>query len=131
MRLPAFAPPEAEGARIHPDLFDRPLDEIGTMTPPPLAHVPDNVREKMLKLASEMLLEAGEHGLGFDEVRLAAETRGWLTGAERGSALSFGSKLMLVAGGVPVRSRRTKIKASARRRIRVYVHRKFRPVPED
>jgi hypothetical protein len=92
--------------------------------------------ERLQRLAVELLERAGAHGCGFDDVRIAAETRGWLTGEENGRFLSFGSILMKKAGGVPLRTRRSKHKQSQRRRITVFVlpqfmrlDAQFRPVP--
>lgn len=85
------------------------------------------LKARLLTLAREMLLHAGEHGVGFDEVRMAAETRGWLTGSESGRFLSFGALLMQKAGGRVVRYRKSLHRASHNRRVAVYVHRDYLP----
>jgi hypothetical protein len=80
------------------------------------------LKAAMQELAHEMLLAAGGHGVGFDDVRLEAQKRGLLTGHENGRFLSFGSPCMKAAGGVVVRFRRSKHAESQRRRVAVYVH---------
>jgi hypothetical protein len=89
------------------------------------------LKQRIQALASELLLSAREHGVGFDEVRHAAETRGLLTGHEAARFLSFGSQLMRSAGGVPVRYRRSRHAAAQRRRVAVYVHQSFLPSDEN
>lgn len=89
---------------------------------------PKELKARMQKLAVDMLMSAGESGVGFDEVRHAAETRGWLTGRESGRFLSFGASMMAAAGGVAVRYRRSRHAASQRRRVAVYVHKSYIPV---
>lgn len=88
------------------------------------------LKKRIQSLAHEMLLAAKEHGVGFDEVRHAAETRGILTGQESGRFLSFGSPCMKAAGGVVVRFRRSRHVQSQRRRVAVYVHKSYIPPNE-
>jgi len=83
------------------------------------------LKSKIQAIAHELLLDAGDHGVGFDEVRHAAETRGLLTGHEAARFLSFGSSLMKAAGGVAVRYRRSRHASAQRRRVAVYVHKSF------
>lgn len=89
------------------------------------------LKAKIQALAREMLIAAQDHGVGFDEVRHAAETRGLLTGEEDGRFLSFGSPMMKAAGGVVVRYRRSRHRNSQRRRVAVYVHRMYEPAPVE
>lgn len=88
-------------------------------------------RAKLQKLANEMLIASKEHGIGFDEVREAAETRGWLTGKEPDRSLSFGSAIMKKAGGVVVRHRKSRHPNAHGRLVAVYVHKQYSPLPYD
>lgn len=84
---------------------------------------------RLRTLATELLERAGAHGVGFDEVRMAAETRGWLTGHEMGRFLSCGDGVMRGARGkrgFVARYRRSLHKNSQRRRVAVHVHERFR-----
>lgn len=86
--------------------------------------------EQIRKLAEQMLNDAGEAGVGFDEVREAAERRAILTGAEEDRFLSFGAAMMKKLGGVPIRYRQSRNRQAQRRRVAVYVHKKFHPDAE-
>lgn len=88
------------------------------------------LKARIQRLAHELMIGAKEHGVGFDEVRLAAETRGWLTGEESGRFLSFGSPCMKAAGGIVIRYRRSMHRQSQRRRVAVYVHKSYVPPNE-
>lgn len=85
------------------------------------------LKARLLELAKELLMRAGELGIGFDEVRFAGETRGILTGHESGRFLSFGALLMQKAGGRVVRYRKSLHRATHGRRVAVYVHRSYLP----
>jgi hypothetical protein len=85
------------------------------------------LQKKLQNLARELLIEDAAsvrtgptHGVTFDQVRLRAETRGWLTGQEKGRTLSFGAALMKAAGGVPCEFRASKHRNSHGRLIRVF-----------
>ncbi len=85
------------------------------------------LRDRLQRIAHDMLLEDSirvdsgpTHGVTFDQVRIRAETRGWLTGAEQGRTLSFGAALMKAAGGVPCEYRASKHKNSHGRVVRVF-----------
>lgn len=81
------------------------------------------MKRSLQKLARTMLEEdqvrRGE-GVAFVDVRFAAETRGLLSGEEKGRTLSFGSTLMETAGGVAFGWKRSKHKNSNRRRVVTY-----------
>lgn len=82
---------------------------------------------RLLPLAREMLLddrvkpasfETGQtFGVGFDEVRMCAEIRGWLPEKH---CPSFGASLMKAAGGKPCELRPSKHRYGNRRLIRVF-----------
>lgn len=83
------------------------------------------IRERLQKLAREMLLEDAEKGgpgVTFHAVRIAAETRGWLSGHEDPAHLnlSFGSGLMRGAGGVVASYVKGKHRNANRRRVAAY-----------
>lgn len=88
---------------------------------------PASLREQMQRIAEEMLIAAKDHGVGFDEVRHAAETRGLLTGDERDRFLSFGASIMKRAGGVVTRHRPSRHRNSNGRLVAVYVHKSYQP----
>lgn len=85
------------------------------------------LRRELSAIAVEMLADDARsastgptHGVTFDQVRIRAETRGLLTGEEKGRTLSFGSALMKAAGGVPCEYRASKHRNSHGRTVRVY-----------
>lgn len=84
------------------------------------------LRQHLHAIAVEMLADDARsadrptHGVTFDQVRIRAETRGLLTGEEKGRTLSFGSTLMKSAGGVPCEYRRSKHRNSHGRLVAVY-----------
>lgn len=83
------------------------------------------LRNRLQDLAREMLLEDRARegpGITFHAVRLAAETRGWLSGAEDPDYLnlSFGSSLMRAAGGKVHGFVQGKHRNARRRRVATY-----------
>lgn len=99
-------------------------DAIGE-TPQQATERREALRAKLQTLAREMLEEdrdKGGPGVTFHAVRLAAETRGWLTGEEkRGHIdLSFGSALMKAAGGIVAAYVKGKHAKAQRRRVAAY-----------
>ena len=92
------------------------------------------LKDRLVALARELLQRAGAHGCGFDDVRIAAETRGWLTGEERGRWLSVGDAIMRTARGKRgqvIGYRRTKHRNGHRRRIAVHVHQDYAPQRQE
>lgn len=116
------APGEPTGARINPDTFPTSLGDSIGVDVAISAELHEKTKTRMQQLANDMLKKAGIYGIGFDEVREAAERRGILTGYESGRALSFGSAMMRRAGGVVARWRNSRNKRARYRRIAVYVH---------
>lgn len=85
------------------------------------------LRSQLQVIAHDMLTEDAHrvtsgptHGVTFDQVRIRAETRGLLTGAETGRTLSFGAAVMKAAGGVPCEYRASKHRNSHGRTVRVF-----------
>lgn len=85
------------------------------------------LRAALQAIAQDMLMEDSlhvttgpTHGVTFDQVRIRAETRGILTGAEQGRTLSFGASVMKAAGGVPCEYRASKHRNSHGRTVRVF-----------
>lgn len=87
------------------------------------------ITAKLIELAKEKLERAETHGVTFDEVRLSAETRGWLTGDERDRTLSFGASVMRRAGAVATGYQPSKHRNSKNRPVRVWVLRKYLDAP--
>lgn len=86
------------------------------------------LKARLVEIATELLLDAGEFGVTFGEVRLAAETRGLLTGHEYGRWLSCGDGLMRQARGKRGRTngkRKSRHGNSHRRMLSVHVHERF------
>jgi len=86
------------------------------------------LKEQLCAIATELLLIAEKFGVTFSEVRLAAETRGLLTGHEYGRWLSCGDGLMRRARGKGGRTngkRKSQHGNSHRRMLSVHVHEDF------
>lgn len=83
----------------------------------------DALKARLQKIAREMLeddqVKRGQ-GVAFCDVRIAAETRGLLTGTEPGRTLSFGSTLMEQAGGTTFGWKRSRHRNSNRRLVRTF-----------
>lgn len=87
--------------------------------------------ERLTTLAGELALERGKHGITVSDLRLAAETRGILTGKEsegRMKALNLG-KIPRKAGLYPTGEfRKSRIKRAHKNRNQVYVIREYAEV---
>lgn len=114
---------QTQHERNHPagvgDLFAPPMD-----TPTPPVKVREEklaaLKEKLRTLAAVMLEAADERGVTFDDVRMAAETRGFLTGDEEGRTLSFGSGLMKQCGAIPTAFVKSRHRNSNGRVVRLW-----------
>lgn len=110
------------GVRISADEISTGIDDAHGIDPAEAKRIAVEQRSKLfaklVEIAKELLTAAGLDGVGFDDVRIAAQTRNILTGVE---PLSFGSVVMESAGGRRVRFRRSKMPSAQRRAIGVYV----------
>lgn len=113
--------PKPAGVRISADELSTGLDEAMGLDTATAERIETTTRtrlyEKLREIAGEMLAASGHAGVSFDDVRLEAQNRNVLTGAE---SLSFGSKLMASLDTIVIGWRRSKIKSAHRRRVAVY-----------
>jgi hypothetical protein len=109
------------GVRIRADELTTGLDDAMGIDPAIARKISTTRRERiyqrLIDLAAQMMREYGDGGVGFDDVRLEAQRRRWISAAD---SLSFGSNVMKMAGGRKVYLRRSKLRSARRRLIGVY-----------